>query len=353
MKKISCSIGIPTYNRPDSLCRRLNEISQVMGFVDEVIIYDNSEDVSAAVVVAVGNALRTYKCSYVKNIVNIGPGANFLRVLENATTDFMWWRGDDDLITHAQAEAVRRNLSDDPRLIILSAGVKEEFFGKGIDSFIDSLDKMSMLGWVSSIVLPVEIAKKVLNFGYAGIGSNWPQVVLMLSMFRVEHDLEFVIAPITMESDQFCDVGKTEVRWPYFNTGIRQFKETASFLPSKSLKKRYLQNWRRTRKFSEVKTMARFKLGYMKQEDISMHTFLPYVSIYNPRTTLLAIILFVMAKIPRHAYQLVFPLVWLRLSYQERVKLDLPFLLQYEKYGDLYKALRQSKKKDIVLGTVL
>jgi hypothetical protein len=88
------TIGIPTFNReallPTALASALN---QSHGDV-EVIVSDNaSSDNTCEVVRQFGDRVR-----YVRNDTNLGPLANFCRLVELATGDYFSWLQDDDCI---------------------------------------------------------------------------------------------------------------------------------------------------------------------------------------------------------------------------------------------------------------
>ncbi|BAP55999.1 hypothetical protein THII_1702 [Thioploca ingrica] len=341
MKTITLTIGIPTYNRPQALERRLNEIKKFHNLIDEVVICDNSPQILPSLAQAVQ---ELSKCHYYKNSGNIGGGANFLRVVEHAKSDYVWWRGDDDVISENQIQSVHAYLSTTPRLILLSTNVKAPFIGKGIKTFVENFPVVRTFGWLSAIVLPTQFAQKSLRWGYFGIASGWANVALILGLFREYPDLEFVVVPISLQDGEFRDVDRKEgLRWSLFRTCIKQFPLTAQVLESEQLRKIYLAKWRTTHGFHWIKTMVRFKLGYMPQEKITLATFFPFISIRNLRTTILAIILWIMANIPRLAYQLTFAYIWFYLDDKTKQKLELDFLSGCENYWQVFKALRVNK----------
>ena len=337
-------VGIPTYNRPEALCRRINEVNKYHAVIQELLICDNSKETSQLVMDAIHGV--DVKCTYIKNPVNIGAGANFLRVLENVSTDYVWWRGDDDVISAGQVDAVTSNLSATPRLILISNGNKEVFRGKGIDSFVDNFEKVEVMLWASTVVVPVEIAKKVLSLGYTNI--DWPHVAIILGMFRICPDLEFVVIPFILNENEFRDIGREGLGWALFNTTIKEFPRTAAMLESESLKKRYIRNWRRTKRFSLVRTMAGMRLGFTTQERLTFKTFQNLLSPSNPKATLLGVVLYLMTLVPKLLYQIVFAIYWTRLSNEERLDLHLDFIMHHAKFSDVFKALREFETGELV-----
>ena len=344
-EKKTLTIGIPTYNRPEALCRRLSEIAQFGEVVDQIVICDNSNNTSENVKEALNS--HPIPCNYIRNRNNVGGGANFIRVIENSTTDYMWWRGDDDVISREQVMAIASQLRFENKLILLGSHIKEKFEGKGVSEFVANFEKVSKMGWLSSIVLPVSIAKKALPWGYYGIAPGWANVTMVLGLFRVCPDLEFVVVPIVLKEGEFRDIGRDGLRWALFNTCLRQFPQTANVLANDELRERYIKNWRRSHKFKLLKTMVRMRLGFMGQEKVGISTIYPLLSIVNPRSTLLGAALLVMSRVPRWVYQILFPMYWFRLTDSQKKRLGLNFLMEKEKYFDIYLALRKSSTEQV------
>jgi len=95
------SITIPTFNRAPFLAQLLEcllaESAGLPPAEIEIVISDNcSEDTTPAVVS--GFQQRGLVCRYIRNAENIGSDGNFLRCMENATGQYAWVLGDDDLI---------------------------------------------------------------------------------------------------------------------------------------------------------------------------------------------------------------------------------------------------------------
>jgi glycosyl transferase family 2 len=88
------TIGIPTYNRadllPTALAAALNQSHEDV----EVIVSDNaSSDNTSEVVRQFGDRVR-----YFRNDTNLGPAANFCRLVDLATGEFFSWLQDDDCV---------------------------------------------------------------------------------------------------------------------------------------------------------------------------------------------------------------------------------------------------------------
>lgn len=93
------SIGIPCYNRPESLRRTLESITSQSYTNLEIIVSDNCsplEEEIAQVMYTFSGDLRIH---YVRHNKNHGPAFNFEFVLDQANGMFFMWCGDDDFLS--------------------------------------------------------------------------------------------------------------------------------------------------------------------------------------------------------------------------------------------------------------
>ncbi len=95
--KILLTIAIPTYNRAEFLGRAMDSVIAQMTPEIELLISDNaSKDGTEALV-----REKMRECPairYLKNPENIGPDANFLQCLKEASGEYVLLLGDDDLV---------------------------------------------------------------------------------------------------------------------------------------------------------------------------------------------------------------------------------------------------------------
>ena len=92
------SICIPTFNRPENLLNCLNSLSkQKSRDKFEVCISDNCSNVN------IKKLITPYKkklnINFKKNKKNLGFAMNVLKVSLQAKGEFIWFLGDDDLVT--------------------------------------------------------------------------------------------------------------------------------------------------------------------------------------------------------------------------------------------------------------
>ena len=109
MKKLS--IGIPTYNRMNSLKRTLAVIQkEIEGIEDEVeiCVSDNcSQDETVHILHTFEDRLPLVWSS---NKENLGFDKNIFRIIEMASGEYVWYLGDDDAIISGSLKRVLLDL---------------------------------------------------------------------------------------------------------------------------------------------------------------------------------------------------------------------------------------------------
>jgi len=105
------SICIPTYGRPELLFETASElIRQARPHDIQIVVSDNSED--ARTERMIDELRRGYaQIVYARNEKNLGLDRNFLKVASMATTEFIWFFGDDDRPEPGAIEHVLREVS--------------------------------------------------------------------------------------------------------------------------------------------------------------------------------------------------------------------------------------------------
>jgi hypothetical protein len=288
---------------------------------------------------------------YRRNVANIGGGANFLRAIEGVEADYVWLRGDDDPITRAQVKAARSHFSPSLPLIILSPSETAPFYGRGIYEFAEHFAKVRSMGWLSSLILPSAIAKDALPWGYWGVHTGWAHVCLVLGLFRVRPDLEFVVSPFSMEAGDFREVGReASGQWAFFTSCIRKFPSTAGAIKDRTVRDLYLARWRRTQKFSLVKTMARQQAGLGGKEMLSLGTFAPLFSPAQPKAFALGLSLWGMTCVPQSIWRVGLAAWSLRQSPRTLADLGLEWLSGEAGFAQRLSAIRSHASNETVEG---
>lgn len=92
------SVVIPTYNRSKQLRQRIIEILPQLDQDFELVILDNASVTPASGIIAELIPSGDSRVRVIRNISNIGLGANVCRCMENANGEWLWFVGDDDTI---------------------------------------------------------------------------------------------------------------------------------------------------------------------------------------------------------------------------------------------------------------
>ena len=102
------SVCIPTYNRPEHLKNCLNSLVLQTDKKFEVCISDNSSKTNTKKII------KTYKkklnIKFNRNKKNLGFGLNLLKVSQMASSEFVWFLGDDDLLVPSAINQLKKIL---------------------------------------------------------------------------------------------------------------------------------------------------------------------------------------------------------------------------------------------------
>lgn len=130
MSQVILSICIPTYNRAALLKEALESILPQIGedLRDqvEIVVSDNASTDGTGQLVAERQKNSGRKIKYYRNPANLGFDANVLKVVEQASGEFCWIFGDDDLMAAGALGTVVRELASADG-IDLFLGEKRDF----------------------------------------------------------------------------------------------------------------------------------------------------------------------------------------------------------------------------------
>lgn len=112
------SIGIPTFNRPESLRRSLDCISQQTYPNLEIIVSDNASPGDETRSVVEDCMAKDGRIRYFRQSSNLGPVANFQFVLDAATGEYFMWMSDDDWRAPSYIEELLRALQADGEAVL-------------------------------------------------------------------------------------------------------------------------------------------------------------------------------------------------------------------------------------------
>lgn len=112
------SVGIPTFNRPESLRRSLSYICQQTYPKLEIIVSDNASPGDETRRVVEDCMAKDERVKYFRQSSNLGPVANFQFVLDTAMGEYFMWMSDDDWRAPTFIEALLRELQGDKATIL-------------------------------------------------------------------------------------------------------------------------------------------------------------------------------------------------------------------------------------------
>jgi abequosyltransferase len=123
VKEVLLSICIPTFNRAVYIEQLLASISCQLGFdpaVVEICVSDNASSDDTERVVSKFKSLHCIKTVYSRNSYNIGPDANFLKVVEIASGAYCWIVGSDDALLPGSIAKVLQQVSEKPDILVFN-----------------------------------------------------------------------------------------------------------------------------------------------------------------------------------------------------------------------------------------
>jgi glycosyltransferase involved in cell wall biosynthesis len=151
----------------------------------QVVIIDNCSPVP------VEETLRDLLAQYphvnvelIRNAVNIGANANITRCLEICDTPWLWMIGDDDTAHPHAIATILRHIDQHPDAVYLNFawdGCRPQTYTtRGLDQFVDKLDRSANLPWISNAVRRAEVMREQVKFGYQYCYSLMPHVAILL-----------------------------------------------------------------------------------------------------------------------------------------------------------------------------
>lgn len=180
------SICIPTYNRPGPLRRTLRVLVPQLRDGVEIVVVDNNSAYPIAEVMQEFDVYASIK--YVRNRVNIGAHANFMRVFEFASGDWIWLLGDDDRPNEDAIDIILDTLSNHADLKFIHFDREPEqrratlppIRGFGLKEFLATSVSFDELLFMSVGLYRRNDVISALPWGYSTAGTFANHVALML-----------------------------------------------------------------------------------------------------------------------------------------------------------------------------
>ncbi len=192
--KMVLTVAIPTYNRPDKVKNTLLRLLPQITPDVKIVIHDNCSSVIIRDYIAEQLGCEvSNKIEVVRNRVNIGADANFMRCFELCETPYIWMLGDDDRIADNAIQLIFQEIGKYEHLDLISINFasnvclierKNPVIINSTTDLVNKLDFFGNLLFISTSVYRVEEYLKNISFAMWGAYSMASQVVSTLLAVR-------------------------------------------------------------------------------------------------------------------------------------------------------------------------
>ena len=115
------SVGIPSYNRPEELCRTLECFTRQTYTNLDIIVSDNCSLSPKVMDICKTFAQNDNRITCFQQNTNIGGTANFQFVLDKARGDYFMWVDDEDEWDETYIEKCLNGFNQDPNIVLVSS----------------------------------------------------------------------------------------------------------------------------------------------------------------------------------------------------------------------------------------
>lgn len=193
------SIFIPTFNRNSILLDNLKFLLPQLNSECKIVVLDNCSDIPVSSTLKDIQLQYSSRIDIIRNKVNIGASANFVRCFELCDTDWLWLLGDDDkpYCNSIQTILEHINLYESSTFINFSSEIKSReklFITSKQDEFIELMDSWSNVLFISSGIYRASALKKHLRVAYHYIYSMGPHFAMLLEALCAEENAHCVFS---------------------------------------------------------------------------------------------------------------------------------------------------------------
>lgn len=170
-KRPLVTVGIPTFNRPESLRRSLECICRQTYPNLEIIVSDNASPGEETQRVVEDCMAKDGRVRYFRQSTNLGPVANFQFVLDAATGEYFMWMSDDDWRAPRYIEALLNELQadEDAAIAFCDIAVLDETGNRRSDYYQSYLPYLKHLVSGSSMFRQVRFFLQDESYGKASL----------------------------------------------------------------------------------------------------------------------------------------------------------------------------------------
>lgn len=190
------TIAIPTYNRSEQILLRLGEILPHLTEDVELLIIDNASDQSVLQLINAKYGIDSFAgVRVVRNVGNVGLGANVCKCFEECRGEWLWLLGDDDALADNAVSTVTQccyEAKPDIGFVNFSTPFNRHP-GEDVIQSIEGLAKLlsvemagnyfvSNLVYISVGCYRKDVFQSLLRFGYGMTSSHCPHFAMIMGM---------------------------------------------------------------------------------------------------------------------------------------------------------------------------
>lgn len=190
------TVAIPTYNRNAILNVNLRPLLEQMALPEfaskcRLLVIDNASPVPVQnTMQSLVEQFPTVRVDIERNRLNVGANANILRCFEHCETEFMWLLGDDDAVEPDAIATILRHIEARPDCLYFNflAGYDnlnerpQEIWTRGLKEFVERVDSIANVLFISSGVYRIPGVNTHLNMGYAYLHTQPNFIPLLTSL---------------------------------------------------------------------------------------------------------------------------------------------------------------------------
>ena len=184
------TIAIPTYNRNEILRKNLELLLETINESCHILIIDNASDIPVLDTLSpiINNSPFRKSIDIVRNEVNIGGNANFLRCIEYSTGDYIWILGDDDIPDGNAIKNIISEIKTYPEAIAFNMYTEDKTHDirkqtkifKGANGYLSGAKFYGELIFISALVFRRNEFLKYMSIANGMQSSMAPQLFLIL-----------------------------------------------------------------------------------------------------------------------------------------------------------------------------
>ena len=237
------TVCIPTFNRNKELNDLLNVLIKQNNNSVEFLIIDNFSELPVADSIISDNILLPSNFKIIRNLVNIGGGANILRCFEICSTEWIWIIGDDDIVEQNSLCIVMEKIKKNRNSIMLSFSSiqhihKENKSFSNLKDFINSITYWGHINFTSTSVFNNFKLKDYLKTGHIYV-YTWSAHIAMV----IAHLNEKGGTVNYLKDKIICKISTSSVnnRWEPLRPAISKFF-LSELVSDYNLKKELVKN---------------------------------------------------------------------------------------------------------------